>query len=217
MDAGQELHAAAPRDVIAQVLRDDILLRRLRPGARLVEAELSARFGVSRVPVREALSQLQSEGFITHVRYRGATVSSTSARDVIELMQVRRGLEVLAAQLAADCRGGEVAEDFGRVVQLGRETGQTAGPGQRPPLVLEFHTLVATASGNKQLQGMLDQVLRRVSWVFDQHLESRHESSWSDHAAIAHAILGGSPVQAGYLMSEHVIKDEVLIISLVQS
>lgn len=80
-----------------------------------------------------------------------------------------------------------------------------------PPLVFEFHELVATASGNRQLAEMLDRALRRVSWVFDRHLEARADAEWDDHAAIAHAILNGSPVQAGYLMSEHIAKDELLI------
>ena len=189
-------------------------MARLPPGTRLVETELSARFGVSRVPIREALSQLQSEGFITHVRYRGATVSTTSTKDVVELIQVRRGLEVLAAQLAASRHGGEVAKDLKRVVDLGQLVQVSPPSGQGQPLVLEFHTLVAVASGNSQLQTMLSQVLQRVSWVFDQHLETRQETSWHDHAAIAHAILGGSPLQAGFLMSEHVEKDEALIDSL---
>ena len=214
MNTGSEPHPAAPRDTIAHSLREDILTARLPPGTRLVETDLSARFGVSRGPIREALSQLQSEGFITHVRYRGATVSTTSTRDVVELIQVRRGLEVLAAQLAAGRRGGEVAKDLKRVVDAGQVAQGSRPSDQGQPLVLEFHTLVAAASGNNQLQMMLSQVLQRVSWVFDQHLEARQETSWHDHAAIAHAILGGSPLQAGFLMSEHVEKDETLIATL---
>jgi DNA-binding GntR family transcriptional regulator len=62
------------------------LARRLPPGDRLIEADLAERFGVSRVPIRETLWQLQSEGFVTLVRYRGATVSATSRTDAIELI-----------------------------------------------------------------------------------------------------------------------------------
>jgi DNA-binding GntR family transcriptional regulator len=202
---------AAPREAIAHALRDDILAGRLPPGDRLIEADLAERFGVSRVPIREALSQLQSEGFITLVRYRGATVSATSRTDAIELMQVRRGLEVLGAQLAAQRNGGDVAEELARVVELGREAGRSQMLDELPPLIVKFHVLVVTASGNTQLRVMLEQVLRRVSWVFNQHLASRTDSSWSDHGAIAQAILGGSPIQAGYLMSEHIAKDEWLL------
>lgn len=200
------------RESIAHALREDVLAGRLEPGSRLVESALAERFGVSRIPIREALSQLQSEGFVSLVRYRGATVSGASREDAIELMQVRRGLEVLSAQLAATRRGGEVADQLAAVVERGRAAG--GDPGAVPPLVLEFHSLVATASGNNALQQMLEQVLRRVSWVFDQHLADRADDAWNDHAAIAHAILGGSPVQAGYLMGEHIEKDEDLLRTL---
>nr|WP_246461025.1 GntR family transcriptional regulator [Nocardia transvalensis] len=201
----------APREVIAQTLREEILTGRLAPGDRLREADLAARFGVSRVPVREALSQLQSEGFVTLVRYRGATVSATSGSAARELIQIRRGLEVLAAQLAAERRGGDVADDLARVVELGRSAAVNLAHADHPPLVLRFHTLVVEAAGNHQLRLMLDPLLRRVSWIFDQHLRERSHDSWSDHAAIAQAILSGSPVQAGYLMGEHIAKDERLL------
>jgi DNA-binding GntR family transcriptional regulator len=195
-------------------LREDILGGLLPPGERLVEASVAARFGVSRVPVREALSQLQSEGFISLVRYRGATVLGTSRTEVLELMQVRRGLEVLSAQLAAENRGGLVADDLARVVDRGREAGRLHDLDKVPSLVVEFHSLVAAAAGNSQLQQMLEHVLRRVSWVFDRHLDTRANDEWSDHGAIAKAILGGSPVQAGYLMAEHIAKDEALLKTL---
>lgn len=215
MAVAEDVNHSAPREAIAHAVREDILAGRLAPGVRLREAHLAERFGVSRVPIREALSQLQSEGFVTLVRYRGATVSATSGAAARELVQVRRGLEVLAAQLAAERRGGEVAQELADVVERGR----SAVRGQHenlPPLILRFHRLVARASGNHQLQIMLGQVLGRVSWIFDQRLDARTDASWSDHAAIARAILNGSPVQAGYLMGEHIAKDEALLDELDQ-
>ena len=205
---------AAPRDVIVRTVREQILTRHLTPGDRLREEELAQRFGVSRVPVREALSQLQSEGFVTLVRYRGATVSATSGSAALELIQVRRGLEVLAAQQAAERCGGDVAEELARVVELGRSATTVRARPELPSLILRFHTLVAEAAGNHQLRLLLGQVLDRVSWIFDQHLDERTDDSWSDHAAIARAILAGSPVQAGYLMAEHIAKDEQLLARL---
>jgi DNA-binding FadR family transcriptional regulator len=57
---------------------------------------------------------------------------------------------------------------------------------------------------------MLDRVLQRIAWGFKLDLEHRIDASWSDHAAIASAILNGSPVQAAFLMSEHAGKDEAV-------
>ena len=96
----------ATRESIAAAIRDDVLDGRIRPGDRLPEPMLAERVGVSRVPVREALSQLQSEGFVSLERYKGATVSGSSRSNALELMQVRRGLEVLGSRLAAERAAG---------------------------------------------------------------------------------------------------------------
>ncbi|MEU1984813.1 GntR family transcriptional regulator [Nocardia sp. NPDC019395] len=211
MTTSQHNGRTAPRAAVADALREDILAGRLSPGDRLREVDLAERFGVSRIPVREALSQLQSEGFVTLVRYRGATVSAPSGSAARELVQIRRGLEVLAAQLAARNRGGAAAEELERVVELGRSADPTHDHDELPSLTLRFHTLVAEASGNQQLRGMLEQILERVSWIFGQRLDTRTRVSWSDHAAIAQAILNGAPMQAGYLMDEHIARDEDLL------
>lgn len=214
MTASQDSNRTSPRATVADALRDDILAGRLSPGDRLREVDLAERFGVSRIPVREALSQLQSEGFVTLVRYRGATVSAPSGSAARELVQIRRGLEVLAAQLAARNRGGAMAGELERAVELGRAADARHAHDDLPSLTLRFHTLVAEASGNQQLQVMLEQILERVSWIFGQRLDTRTHTSWSDHAAIAQAILAGSPVQAGYLMDEHIARDEELIVAM---
>jgi DNA-binding GntR family transcriptional regulator len=181
-------------DSIAHALREEILAGRLRGGERLVEEAIAKQYGVSRVPVREALTRLQSEGFVTIVRYRGAAVSETLVQDSHELLQIRRGLEILSAQLAAENRGGEVADKLAAIAE-GLDSG-----GDGPP----FHELVVTASGNRQLQEMLGSVNRRVQWS----LGHNPHASTSDHRVLAIAIVNGSVMQAGYLMDEHLRRDE---------
>ena len=210
------LERPTTRDSIAAAIRDDVLDGRLSPGDRLPEPMLAERFGVSRVPVREALSQLQSEGFVNLERYKGATVSGASRTDALEVMQVRRGLEVFGAQLAAERRGGEFAEQLRMVTESGTAAEQLRQHDAVPPLVMQFHALVAEASGNRELARTLDRTLRRIAWVFDQEVATRADGCWRDHTAIAGAILDGSPVQAGYLMDEHVRKDEDLVRTLLR-
>jgi DNA-binding GntR family transcriptional regulator len=203
-----------PSVTIAYAVREDILAGRLSPGDRLIESDLSERFGISRTSVHDALSQLQREGFVTLVRYRGATVSAILRTDALELMQVWRGLEVLAAQLAAELRGGEVADELAHVVERTLTAGRKQAIDELSLWNTQFHTLVAAASGNSQLRTRLERVLRRVCWLFKQQLQERMDASWTDHAAIAQAILGGSPIQAGYLMGEHIAKSEELLTTL---
>lgn len=193
---------------ILTALRAEIIDGTIPAGTRLKEEAIASRFGVSRVPIREALLQLESEGFIQTEKYKGATVSARSEQDVVELMQVRRGLEMLAATLAAEAHGGDQVDSLRAVVERGRAAGDTGVVDKLPPLILEFHQVVARASGNAQLVRMLDGLLQRIAWGFELEIEDRIDTSWADHAAIATAILGGSPVQAGYLMDEHIRKDE---------
>jgi DNA-binding GntR family transcriptional regulator len=198
------------RDVIADVLRHRIMSGELQPGERIREDVVAEEHGVSRVPVREALRRLESEGFIELAMYRGATVAKASQQASLELMQIRRALETMAARLAAVNRGGEVAGELLAIVEQGTEAGRHEDLAALPPLIMEFHELVARASGNRQLESMLDRVLQRISWGFELDLHARIGSSWSDHSAIASAILHGSPMQAALLMDEHIEKDELL-------
>lgn len=181
-------------DAIAHALREDILAGRLNGGDRLVEEALAKQYGVSRIPVREALTRLQSEGFVRIVRHKGATVSETMIADGRELLQIRRGLEILAAQLAAQNRGGVVAGELSAIAE-----DATTSAGHSP-----FHELVATASGNRQLVEMLASVNRRVQWG----LGHNPVASTGDHRILAMAIVNGSAAQAGYLMDEHLQRDE---------
>ncbi|WP_327145744.1 GntR family transcriptional regulator [Nocardia sp. NBC_01327] len=179
-------------DAIAQALRAEILAGELSAGERLVEESLAKRYGVSRIPVREALARLQSEGFVTIVRHRGATVSASLIHDGHELLQVRRGLEVFAAQLAAENRGGAVARELAEIAD-GR-----SGEGS------SFHELIAIASGNEQLRELLTNVNQRVGWSLGRN----PETSAADHRAVAMAVRNGAAVQAAYLMDEHLRRDE---------
>ena len=218
--AGRQTQFPAPPNIIWPVdsksasvlsaLRSEIISGMLPGGTRLKEDVLAARFEVSRVPVREALRQLESEGFVVAEKYKGVTVAERSTEVVIELMQVRRGLEVLAAQLAAQRCGGEQAAELRAVVRLGRSEGEAGHIDQLPPLIREFHRLIARASGNSLLETLIDRFLDQTAWGFEQEIEERVESSWNDHGAVAAAILSGSPVQAGLLMEEHILKDETI-------
>ncbi|WP_051574516.1 GntR family transcriptional regulator [Mycobacterium sp. URHB0044] len=184
-------------DSIAHALREEILAGRLAAGERLVEEAIAKRYGASRVPVRDALNRLQSEGFVTIVRYRGAAVSETLVQDSRELLQIRRGLEILAAQLAAKNRGGAVAEELKATAEEREHDESSSGR--------SFHELVAAASGNRQLEEMLANVNRRVQWG----LGHNPDATVSDHRVLAVAIINGSVIQAGYLMDEHLQRDEV--------
>ncbi|MBV8749164.1 MAG: GntR family transcriptional regulator [Candidatus Eremiobacteraeota bacterium] len=86
--------------LIADALRDDIQAGRLAAGTALHQTALAERFGVSRIPVREALRQLETEGAIRYVPSRGAIVTTYGADEIRERFEMRAELEPLALRLA---------------------------------------------------------------------------------------------------------------------
>ena len=108
-------------------LRRDILNGILPPGERLIEEQLTQRFGISRAPLREALRELAQQGLVEHSPRRGVRVAELSAADVDELFGLRDVLERYAMQLAlplpdagpgrADCAWNAMAAAAGRATR----------------------------------------------------------------------------------------------------
>ncbi|MFM1983723.1 MAG: hypothetical protein RL723_158 [Actinomycetota bacterium] len=109
-------------DKAYRALLDDIVDGSLAPGTALAEVEQSERLGVSRTPLREALSQLRKDGLIEQTRGRGLTVTDVSLDDIVELYELRQPLEQQAVKLAAQ-RGnsqifGQLAAEFRNAERL---------------------------------------------------------------------------------------------------
>lgn len=82
--------------LIAERLRGEILEGRLPPGTRIRQEAVASDFGVSRIPVREALSQLEREGLITNVPHAGARVARLDLQEHLEIYRIREALEPIA-------------------------------------------------------------------------------------------------------------------------
>lgn len=90
----------ALHQTIREVLRDEILGGKLQAGHQLRQDALATRFNASRIPVREALRQLESEGLVVHHLNRGAVVAGMNIQQICELLDIRVALECHAARLA---------------------------------------------------------------------------------------------------------------------
>lgn len=195
------------RDLIAERVRDRIIDNTLRPGDRLREEDLAGDYNASRLPVREALARLQTEGFVDVVKFRGATVAVPTGQMGLELLRVRQSLEGLAAQLAAQVRGGSHADELGSVVTRGLVAVQKQDYAELPGLVESFHSLIAQAGGNVQLALLLEQLRDKMRWVFRSNLPERGPDCWAQHDHILKTILAGFPDLARELMDRHVAAD----------
>jgi len=90
------------RERIADRLRADIIKGTYKDGERLVEPKLAEMLGISRTPIREALRQLENEGFVEIVPRKGAVVKELTLKDIDDLYAIRANLEGLAAKQATE-------------------------------------------------------------------------------------------------------------------
>ena len=130
------------------------------PGARLLETDLAATFGVSRTPVREALRRLESQGVVAHEPRKGAVVASLDYNQLGELYAVREVMEGLAARLAA--RHASPAEIKILRDMINRDKVETE-PRKLAQNNKRFHRQLHLASHNRYLSQTLDPVRRSLA------------------------------------------------------
>jgi DNA-binding GntR family transcriptional regulator len=180
------------RDRIAATIRGLIMDGRINPGERLAEPDLSRRLGVSRTPLREALLQLESEGFVVVHARRGAVVSDLSATDAVETYQVKGALEALAARLACGRLSDEALQSLRQIHERMVRLAGTRAPDSRVILQLntEFHQALSDASGNTKLANAI-RVLRRQALRYNfiyLSVLSHLAASVKEHEAILKAL-----------------------------
>lgn len=181
-------------DRLVEGLRLGILNSRYAPGQRLIEADLTRDFGVSRGPLREAFRRLSAEGLLQMVQNRGAVVRRLSYRETVELFQIRTSLEGLAVRLAAAAIDqGDNRERFSEATrQIWSEAPRISGAAYHEENRM-FHNAIFDICGNAQLvelckQLQLPLIMLQLSGAMTPRM---YEDSVGEHRAIARAVLNG--------------------------
>ncbi len=177
-------------------LREDIIEWRLAPGTVLAEVEQSERLGVSRTPVREALSRLSAEGLTTAAGGRGVVVTDISLEDIDEMFELRETLEGKAAALAAERGERAVFEKLHTDLLRARELISDTDPARHEyyALVGRLDEAIDAAISNSYLAQAMRSL--RVHLVRVRRLAAddapRLNAAAVEHAAIAEAIAAGN-------------------------
>ncbi|MEI3845814.1 MULTISPECIES: GntR family transcriptional regulator [unclassified Microbacterium] len=183
------------RPDLTQQIRDAILDAQFAPHQRLIEADLSERYGASRASVRNALMNLAGEGLVERLPNRGARVRAISVDEAIEIVEVRIGLETLCARKAAE---NVTASDAAQLRALRADIERAIGSGD----------LMAYSRLNQELDrrirdlsrhGTATQLLERLRAQSARHQfrlafhPGRAATSAPEHIAIIDAILAKDP------------------------
>lgn len=216
-----EQEASAKR--LADRLQEQIHSGELAVGTWLRQGRIAEEFGISRTPVREAISALHARGLVEVIQNRGARVRRLSVREIREAYVVRAELEGVAAALAAELASDEqverlkMAEELfaqalaelssGEDVVHGRETWRRAND--------IFHEAVLEASGNATLRAVVDSVYERIprnlTWAGLDGEPRRLRANIAEHRAVREAIEAGDAAAARRAMVDHVLRSADLV------
>lgn len=196
---------ASARQAIIDVVRRGILDGTYKAGERLVEDRLAQELGVSRIPVREALRGLASEGLVEIAPHRGATVAAVSRELATEMIEVRAALEGLNAGLAARRHSPDIVAALQAVLAKGNAVASRATAAELTELNGRFHDLLAQAAGNSVLGDMVRGLRDRTARLFVGMSSGRARETWEEHSGILRAVVAGDEELASLLAKRHVV------------
>ncbi|MCB1514558.1 MAG: GntR family transcriptional regulator [Hyphomicrobiaceae bacterium] len=200
-------------------LEDDIATGRLMPGARLDEASLATRFGVSRTPVREVLRQLAAQGLVELRPYRGAIVSAPDPRSLMEMFEVMAELEAMCGRLAARRLTDDHEAHIMETLQACARAAEIGDPDAYYYENERFHRAIYKASGNEFLAEQALALHKRLAPFRRLQLRARNRlpGSQREHEGIVAAIVSGDPDEAEEALWAHVVVQGERFADLVSS
>ncbi|WP_291298681.1 GntR family transcriptional regulator [Elioraea sp.] len=195
-------------------LRAEIVAGRIPPGTRLKIQDLASRLGLSHMPVREALQQLQGEGLVVLQPNRGATVRRMDQHFVRNIFAIREALEGHLTRQAAGLIGAEGIARL-REVQSQMRRAQAGGDiGGVVRLNRGFHRTIETATGNDEAIRVLDlhSDLIGALRIRYGYRRGRLATVLRDHDALIAALARGDAAEAGALHDRHIqaARDDML-------
>ncbi|EKA61604.1 GntR family transcriptional regulator [Janibacter hoylei] len=193
-------------EYLADELREAIMSGRLEPGEQLGEADLAARFEVSRGPVREAMQRLVSEGLLQAITNRGVFVNELTLDDVRDVYRTRSVIERGALEIViADRRRESTADELERVVTRMR---RAAAKGDGPAVSdadQHFHEVLVEASASPRLIRAMRTLIVETRMCLGE-LRTTYGDLWTqvdDHEALRQAILTAPPARAKAALQAH--------------
>jgi DNA-binding GntR family transcriptional regulator len=220
MDAISRSEAGAESPGVFERLRRWILEGEYEPDERLVEEQLGERLGVSRTPIRQALTMLEAEGLVEIAPNRGATVCSFSVDEVWDIYDLRAVLEGHAARRAAGRIGELELADLRRLaVEMERTTPERFSDHEEEIRQLvarnqQFHGTIVTACRNQRLERLVRRTVE-IPLMFKAFFwYTPHERTISNHyhRQILHALEQGDADRAEIIMREHVYEGRDFVI-----
>jgi DNA-binding GntR family transcriptional regulator len=204
--AGDQGAAVTTQQQAYWYLREHILNGRYEGGERVNPAKVADELGISRMPVREAIRQLDAEGLVTIRPNRGAIVTILTPTDIEELFEMRAVLEALAIRLAMPQLVGEALDDLVHLRdRMERVRGETKQWLQRHHA---FHDHICQLSNRPRLTAEIARLRAAVQPYLQVYISVHHvpEMEGYEHDTLIDAIRSRNPSVAEVCMRDHILR-----------
>lgn len=199
-------------DEVTDDLREAIVTHEFKPGQKLSEDLLAVQLGVSRGPVREALTRLAGEGLVTTERHRGAKVASWNRTDIEEIYSMRSVLETLAIEWACkNATAADLSEMEKTLKNYSKLSAKQRTPKEVSRIDLEFHSALFAASHHDRLIRSWEVLRSQIhaflvyTWSQNEKINKTFLPMWGpDHEKLVEVIRQKNPVSATEIIHNHV-------------
>ncbi len=202
------------RDVVFNTLRQAILTGELKPGERLMEIHLANRLGVSRTPIREAIRKLELEGLVTMIPRRGAEVAQITEKNMIDVLEVRRALDMLCVELACDRIDAGELEELEDACEKFEQAVHSKDAKRIAQADVALHDIIVQATGNSRLVQLINNLSEQMYRYRYEYIKdsSQHNRLIEEHRIIYESIVKKDRVTAAAAAKMHIDNQERAII-----
>ncbi|MPZ77509.1 MAG: FCD domain-containing protein [Deltaproteobacteria bacterium] len=197
-------------------IKNLILCNEVMPGQKLHHQELSERLGVSRTPVREALTRLVQEGYVAFLPNRGFTCKEIRMQEAEELYELREALEAFAVQKAIDNLTAATLDQLRKKMEFYGADVRNRFTRERLIYDQDVHLEIAQLAGNETLKNSLSHVFerivlkRRTDGLYDA---ARGVSAHQEHLKLFQAIEQRNVPEAVGIVRAHIQKGKANVLS----
>jgi DNA-binding GntR family transcriptional regulator len=193
-------------DWVYEELKLAIVNLRLAPGDPLREAALAEQLGVSKTPIREALTRLEQDGLVETTSFKGAAVTVYSRRDLEEIYELRELLEVAAIRRAATAMDEQARTRLEEICAESRSLSGTGDIDRLCELLGEFDDIVFAQVTNGRIAALIDNLQAHLTRIgrLTTDIPGRIGNSVAEHDKILEAIKAGDADLAERHLRDHI-------------
>jgi DNA-binding GntR family transcriptional regulator len=197
------------RQIYASV-REDIIRGRYPEGSRLAEQRLAQEMDVSRVPLREAVPQLERDGFVRTFPRRGAVVATWDEKTVDDLFDLRLCIEVGAARFAARrVAAGASMTRIDIALKHSQDVVHDRDPYDIAQASTWYHEAIVETADNELMSSLMRSVSGRMMWLFYLTSQLDVEDAFHDHETLRDAVASGNERVAESVAYAHIERDRL--------